>query len=964
MSVAQKKFIALTGLVVAGVVAAFAGYYYLRNNSVNISADVSPNPATLSAGAKICVTISGGKITYTKGANGKWSPEQTAGTRISSPLLENNQLGTSTGKQSFTSGACSDTATQCILVKDIKSGQKVGYYGDPYTTTVTNQVVWKRIKAVGVTLDSLPIQLFQQKDKADLYTVQLFYPGGDNSVKYTLEYVDNSNCSSSQDTTSQIQYGETKCLADLTSSPQRYYWISKITSGTNVGKWVNRNASANAPCVSPCDDQMINGADYHTTDKNNCINAYTGSSASNPTGSSSGNEGTTSNDTGTTGGQPSANPITAANHEHETIEVRTTVRTKSGNTPVVSASVSAEATTSSGEKISDAGMTDGNGSSVLKLEKDKGLGLKGKITVKATKSGKSDQQEAAWAEGQANVVIRLTLDLTEEQALKVLSGGVAGTANYVAPTGGISGYPGGNAAISFKAVRESLHSQNKFTPVGGVSFSIDIKTTKKNAGRLKSTQNKALAAETIKCIKVKPIGEYSGGYFWAKKIDALWFTLDENGKTGAGEGFNDNEIEIADSKCSSQPQPPSDTGNVQSPNSSGQTGQATEITSADIPYNQEYITPYEQTFYERITNNYFVSAITGFFGQLFGNNKQSFTIEGTIPDNGLNSGITIKNLPEGIYKITLSKNGYKSSRWMTKKAIPESGIIDLMGLPIQPNSSAEPPSIGSAEIVRYADKDLYETELGGKTYIYISKYPWFGWQEKVGDQYPYGYLGYNQSAPLYQIPGIPSMFTPDGIPIGAGGQQTSELPGGLSGLPPRVQADIENCIKNKMEHLKISTKGLKLSDIIYGLGAAYAFKQSGKQNNEDVKNVMIAGGILGLAQLAKSDAEINLDYEKYEECYNSAYQNYQNWGMPLECRSCPRPINGLIIPNSVNCPDSCVPYSPALRGALGGFFPTSGQTGQTQQRQICGGFTGAGCPFGYTCQIQSGDLGYCVPFYR
>ena len=284
-----------------------------------------------------------------------------------------------------------------------------------------------------------------------------------------------------------------------------------------------------------------------------------------------------------------------------------------------------------------------------------------------------------------------------------------------------------------------------------------------------------------------------------------------------------------------------------------------------VPYDQSRVQPYDYSYLNNLRRSNSV--------------QYTYVTRGRIADNGLNSSVSIGNLPPGIYDIQLSKAGFINSRFIF---IMNDGGSSRLTLPISPNTYAEPPSISSGTITKVPNADIYKAN----GYVYVSKYPWFGWQ--------------NQSEYIYTRPyianGIPTNVTPSGQQIG-----------GVYGNP-----EMQNCIGKRMQSVGIGVSGLSMQDALLGAGGAYLLKQSSKQNDNVVKGGMIAGGIFSLIKLAKdSDAKVNVNYDQYD-CAELIYG--RNNMTPVGCQNCILNANSTssILPSnsSYGCAQCMLQYSP------------------------------------------------------
>lgn len=286
----------------------------------------------------------------------------------------------------------------------------------------------------------------------------------------------------------------------------------------------------------------------------------------------------------------------------------------------------------------------------------------------------------------------------------------------------------------------------------------------------------------------------------------------------------------------------------------------TAVVSGSIPYDQSKVVPYTLSQLQTLKSS--------------NSAKYTYTTKGRIADNGINSEVKISNLPAGIYHIKLTKYNYATSEFIY---IMNDTTNEKLVLPISPNTWAEPPSIDSGTIEKTANKDIYKAN----NYVYISQYPWFGWQKETD---------YIYTEPKV-VSGVPTSVSTDGKVIsGAGGNSS-----------------LQKCIENKLKSLGVGASNLSTKDVLLGTAGAWLLKQSSKQNNEIAQGAMIAGGIASLIEMAKSsNATFSVNYDVYD-CVESAY----NIQVPSSCRGC---FNlGNIVSGNGSCSASCLlQYQPLI----------------------------------------------------
>lgn len=272
-----------------------------------------------------------------------------------------------------------------------------------------------------------------------------------------------------------------------------------------------------------------------------------------------------------------------------------------------------------------------------------------------------------------------------------------------------------------------------------------------------------------------------------------------------------------------------------------------QLNVTNPPYDTEQILPYQSNMSSEISS-------------WSRNNRLSkYTVSGTIPDNGANSRIILKNMPDGLYDVRLSKTGFKNSRFIINQDEAQDATCDAP-LTIGASRGAEPPSISTALIYKTPNANLYTAG----DYVYYPQYPWYGWQKKDG---------YITDEPQ-MVQGVPGVFNTSGGLIG--GTATSP--------------EMQQCIKDKLKSVSVSAKNLSFKDILLGAGGAYLLKQSEKQNQDWANGAMKAVGIASLVKLAKeSDARFNINYDEI----NCAEQIYgTNGGIATGCEGCLKTLVG------------------------------------------------------------------------
>lgn len=535
-------------------------------------------------------------------------------------------------------------------------------------------------------------------------------------------------------------------------------------------------------------------------------------------------------------GECTASSTTSAVADSSGIALSVTVKNNEG-TAIKDSRITIKRLDSSGNTIAGVSTqyltTDENGAANDKIATD-GLYSENIVTLRITveKFDVSETMDYAWANLSNKLSLNFRLDVTDEKAKQEQTAWTAAATDpgednpeFDAATqiDTDSNWPGGNNTLELIAVRRSMYnsSYNGYTPVGSVEYEINIYTT---------------ATTTDKKTSLNLLGTDK-----ARAADP-----------------------VASAQASSSASP------IAQPSASSTIGVAVknipndilnDITGGPVPYDQNKVAQYTSDSLKTLRDSYSYASVV--------------STKGRIADNGINSEVKISNLPPGIYDIKLTKYNFTTSRFLY---IMGNGTNEKLVLPIAPNTYAEPPSISSGTIEKIPNQDIYKAD----GYIYISKYPWFGWQKESE---------YITDKPAINN-GVPAAVTASGEIIqGAGGN-----------------TDLQKCIENKQKSLGISASGLSMKDALLGTAGAYLLKQSAKQNNNLTQGAMVAAGIASLFELARSsDATVSINYDIYncvESVYGASY-------IPSSCRGCFN-VTGVISGTS-DCNANCLlQYGPLI----------------------------------------------------
>jgi hypothetical protein len=291
-----------------------------------------------------------------------------------------------------------------------------------------------------------------------------------------------------------------------------------------------------------------------------------------------------------------------------------------------------------------------------------------------------------------------------------------------------SGFPVGRSSVTLRAARYSYAGSPQYqgqniTPVGGVSFTINITTTytsQTQAGT--GTTSSGTTRDNKTNIKQnKPSSFLNNAPIAYAQTNSISDTSkDVNSKTDKTKNVN---------------------------STSNTAGGVNPITSGG---GFTYKSGWAQTAIDEAKD-----AIKR-LGKAYG-----VSTSGTIPDNGINSQIVITNLPPGDYSITLSKNGYKNTTIQFQLQDGEQKTVLVM---MAPNAGAEPPSINSNAIMMEANKGgvFWANTTSGK-YLYNAQSPWWGWQLPES---------YNTQQPYYDANGMPHSTNPYYSPVWGQNYQT------------------------------------------------------------------------------------------------------------------------------------------------------------------------------------------------
>ena len=254
-------------------------------------------------------------------------------------------------------------------------------------------------------------------------------------------------------------------------------------------------------------------------------------------------------------------------------------------------------------------------------------------------------------------------------------------------------------------------------------------------------------------------------------------------------------------------------------------------------------------------------------------NGETASISGVIPDNGLSSKVRIANLPNGYYRITVSKSNFKTTKWDI--ALTSNEAADL---PIAPSPGAEAPANGFAGVpTQYpgvSNKSiLYVGGLEPEALVYDTQIPWYGWQRASS---------YITTRPTYDLtPGIPDYVPPLNVETMSGWNM-----GGIFG-------GIGSC-----DYL-LSTFGSGADPVAAGL-SAFLLRFKGEKHNNLGEGLLQGLGAYAIAKLFNSDGQtINID-QLYNYCIARNTNVLNN--MPSACWPC------LVSQSTQTCPYECRMY--------------------------------------------------------
>jgi len=210
-----------------------------------------------------------------------------------------------------------------------------------------------------------------------------------------------------------------------------------------------------------------------------------------------------------------------------------------------------------------------------------------------------------------------------------------------------------------------------------------------------------------------------------------------------------------------------------------------QLPTAIAPWNQERVKPYSRSVLQGMVDGF--KRTVGFSNEV--------TISGTIPDNGIRSGVMLAQLPAGIYKISVTKDGYSTSTFMFE--VGDNEDLDLKGLSIAPGTTVrEAPSINAdviegkygtgmslfvadqLQLTKERERTLLFAKRGTaeKGFAYHPSYPGVGW-------IPGDFSAPTGTTYSDEVPGVP-IFTQSngagqnvpwtGVPAGTAGRAVSD----------------------------------------------------------------------------------------------------------------------------------------------------------------------------------------------
>jgi len=287
------------------------------------------------------------------------------------------------------------------------------------------------------------------------------------------------------------------------------------------------------------------------------------------------------------------------------------------------------------------------------------------------------------------------------------------------------------------------------------------------------------------------------------------------------------------------------------------------------------------------SNNGFIQRVTSWAKGVVGATSMH-SASGLLADNGTSTKLTLQSMPAGIYTVELSKNNFSNAKFTFEIPASSNGsTYDLGGLPITPQTGAEPPSIESIAIVGAGNSDFYKAaNVNGTDYLYSPRGPWKGWQKMIAGANNYGY---DFTKPTIDGNGLPSFN---------GNGSSSNSPSWMGGTANEqsMANQFQRCVSSQSQ-TQLGVSG-KLGDILAGLGiASFLDTSTGPRTLEKaVKQVALTVGIPYLIDSiagtdikgAQSSFSLSLD-PIFQKCMYIIYGTNLSttpWSIPSECSIC------------------------------------------------------------------------------
>lgn len=342
-----------------------------------------------------------------------------------------------------------------------------------------------------------------------------------------------------------------------------------------------------------------------------------------------------------------------------------------------------------------------------------------------------------------------------------------------------------------------------------------------------------------------------------------------------------------------------------------------KIATSTSPYNSEIVIPYTQNKFDQLKTTLSSLVKDAFQGY----NNYSFT--GSLPDNGTQTVINLQNLPSGLYTLWLSKSNFKTIKYLfTVTDSNETKIYTLGRLPIVPQRGAEPPSIGTTDIIKTGNSDYYKAILSGQGYLYNAKFPWKGWQKMSNDSADN--YGFDTSVPSgTDETGMPE-FNGTGAGLGSGSGNIVWVENASEAQATTNQ--FIQCV-NSQAQSQLGFTG-KLGDILAGIGiyrifdrstGAVTFEKIAKEAIYTIGVPMLVDALFG-TNIRDTEITVNLG-SIYNNCMNNV--NATGISVPISCKSCVENNEcrtGLLsgnLPTSCSQCRKCLQNYPILKNMLG-----------------------------------------------